>query len=146
MLFRSVQVPNNAPGFRVRLTPTEGEVLLVERSGALPELSANIANYYGVGKKMQKGGPEHYLLLPSVRYDSGLNQTVTNVVPGTYLLGVVSEGQNPGNGRIGTNTTTYVLETLALAVTDLGALNPVGGADLTVGGTDRKSTRLNSSH
>ena len=130
-----VQVPSNAPSWRVRLTPTTGEASLLERKAALPNVGSD--GYYntGGGKKMQKAGNEQYLLLPSVYYDSVLSQSFTNLGGGTYFLGVVSEGQNPDSSRIGSNTTTYVLETLpALPMTDLGTLQPVGGSDLTVAG------------
>jgi hypothetical protein len=54
----------------------------------------------------------------------------TNIPPGDYYLGVVSQGVNPSGQDIGSNTTSYVLSCLgSLPVTDLGA---VGSSDLVI--------------
>jgi hypothetical protein len=101
-----VVVPNNAPSWKVALNFDAGDGLLMVQRGALPNLgaaSANLlANITG-GKKMQKLGDEHLLCLAS---GAG-----TSLTPGTYYLGVVSEGLNPSNAvsRIGLGSAAFTL-------------------------------------
>ena len=113
--FYRVEVPADAPSWKLRLTADAGETLLMLRQGGLP----NSANY----GRLQKTGTEQYLRVP----DSGQ----TTIPGGTYYLAVVSEGMNPmfgGYYRIGTNTSSYTLTSSAeFAITKLGTL---GGTDL----------------
>src|SRR5207247_2497950 len=65
-----VLVPSNAPSWKVRLAPSEGDVVLAASRGALPNISApsgssaSVTNSQTAGKKMSKDGNEHLLLLP----------------------------------------------------------------------------------
>jgi hypothetical protein len=132
--YYQVVVPTNTPSWRMRLAPTNGDALLVVQHQYLPNIISGGSAVYRVcggewcsdfsgGFKAQKVGNEHYLLLPQ----SG----ETNIPAGTYYVGVVSEGVNPNdrNWEIGSNTTSYVLSSGSLPVTDLGT---VGATDLLV--------------
>ena len=131
-----VVVPTNTPSWRVRLAPTNGDALLVVQQQYLPNIVSGGSAVYEVcgwvcdsewcsdvsgGIKMEKPGNQYYVLLPQ----SG----EANIPAGTYYVGVVSEGVNSGNGRIGSDTTSYALSSGPLPVTDLGT---VGTTDLLV--------------
>jgi hypothetical protein len=129
--YYQVVIPTNVPSWRLKLTPTAGDALLVVQQGMVPNVesggSADSQADYGYpsgGFKAQKVGNEHYLLLP-------LNGQ--SVIPaGTYYAGVVSEGVNPNDagGQIGTGNSSYALASLGpLPVVNLGT---VGGTDLLV--------------
>jgi hypothetical protein len=125
--YYQVVVTNNTPSWRMRLAPTAGDALLVVQEQYLPNIVSGSSAVYPTfpngGFKAQKVGNEHYLLLP---------QTGQSTIPaGTYYVGVVSEGVNPddSNGKIGSDTTSYVLSSGSLPVTDLGT---VGTTDLLV--------------
>ena len=113
--FYRVEVPSNAPSWKLRLAADAGDTLLMMRREGLP----NSGNF----SRLQKVGTEQYLRVP----DAGQ----TTISGGTYYLAVVSEGMNPiGNGyyRIGTNTSSYTLtSTVEFTITNLGTL---GGTDL----------------
>ena len=116
-----VSVPTNILNWKLRLTTTSGESLLIIQKDALPNIGA-YAGYpptilYG-GRQLQKSGNEQYLLLPSIgsRY----------VVAGTYYLLVASEGVNPNGQYLGTNSSAYVLNSYGLStVTNLGTVDTV---------------------
>jgi hypothetical protein len=119
-----VQVPAGAASWQVKLTATEGEVLLLAQQDAVPsvERALNQTRGFNGGRLMQKTGDEQFVLLPLDGQDT--------LAAGTYYLAVVGEGQNPqpASGRIGTGPSRYVLRSLGeLPVTNLGAL---GGTDL----------------
>jgi hypothetical protein len=127
-----VVITNGTPSWRVKLAPTVGDALLlvqqdylpnvVSDGSALPNFNYGFEELYG-GIKLEKAGNEHYLLLP------GNGQT--NIPPGDYYLGVVSQGVNPTGQDIGSNTTAYVLSSLGpLPMTNLGTVFP--GNDLIV--------------
>jgi hypothetical protein len=123
--YYSVQIPSNTPSWHVRLAPTVGDALLLVQRDYLPNVAANAypsgsaayPNASGYlpsgGIKMEKAGNEHYLLLPQ--------NGQTNIPAGTYYLGVVGQGVNPSGNQIGSNTTSYVLQSLgSLPVINLG--------------------------
>ena len=124
-----VTIPANTPSWEVTLDPSAGEMALVVRRGAIPDFNANVngdANteypagqaYGDVEVKMQKAGPERYVMLPGYDLDY--------IPAGDYYLAVVSEGVNP-TGAIGTGTSSGTLTSLGpLAVTNLGNATPAG--------------------
>src|SRR5205085_9957016 len=124
-----VVIASNTPSWKVKLSPTSGEALLLVQKDALPNVvsggSALPSSPWPLigGKKMQKAGDEHYVLLPS--------DGQTNLLAGTYYLAVVSEGINPHDSRIGTGSSDYVLASQgSLPVNDLGTVTV--GNDLVV--------------
>jgi hypothetical protein len=126
--YYSVEVPENVPSWKTKLSVTGGEALLMLQRGALPNIGASIYNsspgIYG-GKLLQKTGDEVYLLLP----DEG----ATNIPSGTYYLGVVGEGNNPAQPglRLGTGTSSCTLSTFGSATAiSLGTVDPSGLTDL----------------
>ena len=138
--YYQVVVPSNSPSWRLKLTPTVGEALLVVQENIVPNIesggSAAGQAYYGVplgGFKAQKVGHDHYLLLP---------QSGQAAIPaGTYYVGVVSQGGNPGSGGggIGSDTASYVLSSLGplpvlnlgtVSATDLLITNSLEGGDV----------------
>lgn len=111
-----VDMPSDAPSWKVRLTPSVGEVMMVVVTNWIPTVDSE--------KVVQKTGKEHYTLVPS--------QGKTFLTGGSYYLAVVGEGVDPLTGRIGPGDSTFVLETLGpLPETDLGTL---GGMDLVATG------------
>lgn len=111
-----VIIPPSIRSWRVKLTPTAGESMLVMLTNAVPSvLSGRQSN---PGKLMQKSGNEHLVMLP-VSPQLYLN-------PGTNFLAVISEGVVGTNvpPRIGTNASSFVIESFGeLAVTDLGTVS-----------------------
>jgi hypothetical protein len=119
-----VDVPANSPSWKVRLTVTN-EAMVAIQLGALPNIvcGGSAATTLAGGRKLQKAGNEEYLLLPR----SGQ----TNVDAGAYYLAVVSEGQNPGSSRYGSNTCGFGLSSLGRAPTNqLGTLDITGATTL----------------
>ena len=115
----SVHVPSNTPSWDLRLTPQDGDALLLIQQGALPNITgrAGPATALRGGRRLQKPGQEEYVLLPS--------NGATTIPTGMYYLAVVSEGQNPDplQRRIGTNHVRAALESMgALQPEELGAL------------------------
>jgi len=121
-----VNIPSNTPSWQIKLTPSSGDALLLAQKDYLPS-GAGAADYlssatYGFkgGKKLQKAGNEHFVLLAQ--------DGQTNTPAGTYYLAVVSEGVNPttSNSRIGTGSSDYTVASLgALPILNLGTLNAV---------------------
>ncbi len=124
-----VMVPANQTSWKVRLTPTTGDALLLVEEEDVPDISTGVfSSLEGGGRKLLKAGPEHYLLLP--------RDNAEFLRPGPYHLAVVSEGvgQNRPEGIIGTGVTTYVLESLGAAPAAAvggGTALPVGAAAIT---------------
>jgi large repetitive protein len=110
-----VTIPSNTPSWKLKLTPTSGEVMLVIMTNRVPNVDTGHAPTGG--KFMQKAGNEHYILLPP------LGQT--NIAAGVYYIAVVSEGLNPASStRIGTGSSSYVLTSLGISpLTDLGTVS-----------------------
>ena len=77
--------------------------------------------YLNGGRKLQKSGHEHFVLLP----DEG-----QSVIPaGAYYVAVASEGVNPSGALIGEGSSSYVLRSRgALPVENLGAVTQGGVA------------------
>ncbi len=122
-----VVVPSNSPSWRVRVAPTTGEAMLLLNRAALPCVISGGPLYAAPngGKSLKQPGNEHYCVLPA---DGG-----TNIPPGTYYLGVVSEGVNPTSSRYGSNSTSFAVASLGtLPVMGLGT---VGAGDLTASGS-----------
>lgn len=121
-----VEVPSNAPSWKVKLTATAGESLLLIQRSSLPSTAADgsaPAPALQGGKKMQKAGDEFYLMLP----DNGQS----DITAGTYYLAVVGEGNNPGGGYAGSGTSSYTLTTYgSIGITNLGTLDATGVTDL----------------
>lgn len=118
----AVNVPNNTPSWKIKLSTNVSESMLIVLRNVLPSVAAtdNAAVYSGdSGAKIQKDGNEHFVLLPQ--------QGETNIPPGNYYMAVVAEGINTTNAsRIGAGSSAFTIESLgALPVTDLGVLTPV---------------------
>ncbi len=126
-----VQIPANTPSWKLRLAVTNGEALLLIQKDYLPNVvgGSSYSTSLGGGRKLQKFGDEHYLLLPD-------STTQTNIPAGTYYLAVVSEGMNPNpSGYIGTNSCGYVLTSYGAAPTNqLGNLT-AAGPDISASGS-----------
>jgi hypothetical protein len=121
--FRFV-VPPDQPNWKLRLTPTSGEALLVVLRDVLPNTYVGYEHTYN-GVKSQKAGRDHFLLLPN-------DGNVAGLLPGeTNFLAVVSEGDSPTGSTIGTGTATFTLESLGpVPVTSLGALTATPGSSV----------------
>ncbi|MBC8097544.1 MAG: PPC domain-containing protein, partial [Akkermansiaceae bacterium] len=118
-----VVIPTNATSWKVQLSATNGESLLMALKDTLPNVGAsvnfNLTN--SGGRKMQKLGDEQFLLLPQPGQD--------RIASGVYYLAVTSEGQNATNqNNIGTDSSSFTLSSLGeIPITNLGE---VGGVDL----------------
>ncbi len=105
--FYRVVMPPNQPSWKVRMTPLQGEAMLIAATNRMPNVDSE--------KRMQKSGKEHYVLLP------GANSTT--LVPGTNYLAIVSEGVTTNATAIGSGQSTVRLETLGhMPETHLGLL------------------------
>ncbi|MGC3960353.1 MAG: hypothetical protein QM813_21230 [Verrucomicrobiota bacterium] len=118
-----VQVPTNTPGWKLKLTPTVGEAMLVVLSNHIPNIDSGRLNGAFNGKFMQKAGNEHYLILPQ--------NNQSNITAGTYYLAAVSEGVNPASStRIRSGQSSFVVTSVgAVPVVNLGT---IAGPDLVV--------------
>ena len=121
-----VQVPPHSGAWKLRLEPTVGEAMLLIQKDYLPNVSAGGSSPVQVagGRALQKPGVELHTLLP--------RPTEAFLTNGTYYVGVASEGQNPGvSSRIGSNTCSFILQSLGPATTNqLGTVDPSGLTDL----------------
>ncbi|MGC3957327.1 MAG: hypothetical protein QM813_05020 [Verrucomicrobiota bacterium] len=127
--YYAVTVPTNVPSWRLKLSVTNGEAALLIAKEVIPNIAAagNAPTMVNAGRKLQKLGDEHYLLMPP----SGQ----PNLTAGTYYLGVLSEGMNPSpvQERYGSNAVSYVLSSLGpLTPVNIGTLS---GADLVYSNT-----------
>jgi hypothetical protein len=143
--YYSVVIPTNTPSWRVNVTTTSGDALLLVQKDYLPNSQAApypgnpeysegsaaypVYTYDAVylpsgGIKMQKVGNEHYLILPQ--------EGQTTVPAGTYYLTVASEGVGSTPGlNVGSNATSYVVQSLgSLPVLNLGTIG-VNGLSVT---------------
>jgi hypothetical protein len=113
-----VQVPTNTPGWKMKLTPTVGEAMLVVLSNRVPNVDSGRLSGALNGKSMQKAGNEHYLVLPLAGQ--------SNVIAGTYYLAAISEGINPATvARIGSGSSTFTVTSIGnIPVADLGGVGP----------------------
>ncbi len=118
-----VVIPTNAASWKVQLSATSGESLLMALKDTLPNVGASLSfslTNTG-GRKMQKIGDEQFLLLPQPGED--------RIASGVYYLAVTSEGQNATNlNNIGTDSSAFTLSSQGeIPITNLGQ---VGASDL----------------
>lgn len=127
--YYKVTVPGGAANWKVRLSPTLGEALLIASRTVLPNTTAsNFDSTFtydtGEGTRISTSGSEYFQLLPQ--------EGQTTLTAGDYYLGVVSEGQNPVNGgvvqRTGTGTINATLDSLGSPTP--ASMGTVGVADL----------------
>ncbi|HKQ38988.1 MAG TPA: hypothetical protein VJ063_13000, partial [Verrucomicrobiae bacterium] len=103
---------SNAPSWKVKLSATSGDVMLVVSTNKVPHLEAE--------KRVQKSfstRDEHFVLLPTPPEDQ--------LWEGTNYLVVIGEGQNPTNAnRIGVGNSTFTIQSVgAMAEMNLGLLS-----------------------
>jgi len=119
-----VAIPANTPSWEVTLATATGEMALAMRQGSVPDFNSSgggdATNTYwrdGAEVKMQKAGPERYVMLPPDGQDS--------IPAGDYYLAVVGEGLNPPDAdTVGAGNSDGVLTSVGLLeVTDLGTAN-----------------------
>jgi len=128
-----VTIAPNTPSWEITLAPSAGEMMLAMRRDTLPDFdtydsgdsyNGNIqysGGIYGDRQvKMQKNGPERYLVLPQDGQDF--------ITAGDYYLAAISEGVNPPNpSTIGIGTSSGTLASNGpLATTNLGTAS-IGG-------------------
>lgn len=115
-----VVVPTNTGSWKIRLGTELGDALLLAQKDYLPGIGAatnSSVTHTAGGRKLQKTGHEHLLVLASGETGQ------TNLPAGTYFLGVASEGLAPDPGRswIGTEGTAFeLLSEGTLTPADLG--------------------------
>ncbi len=115
-----VTVPLNSPSWKLDLTTVLGESMVLVLKDHIPNVDTGTGTGALAGKSMKKAGNDHYALLPAA--------TQSNLTGGTYYLAVVGQGLNPTTTKIGTDSSSYQLDSPGTeAVTDLGEL---GTADL----------------
>ena len=131
-----VLVPTNVSSWKVQLTVTSGEAMLVVQKDRLPNVGAgasygNDALSLSGGNPMDKIGDEQYLLLPK--------DGAPYVESGDYYLAVVGQGANASpdttshNGKVGTGPSAYVLTSVGVAT--VAQLGEVTAAGLSVSGS-----------
>ncbi|MBA4146869.1 MAG: hypothetical protein H0X66_02055 [Verrucomicrobia bacterium] len=130
----SVEIPSNAPSFKMKLTGLFGEAMMVGLREHVPNVEyIDTTRSIQTGKTIQKAGNEHFLLLPPANE----NQIATGMV----YFAVVGEGAVTNNTRIGSGSSAFVLNTLgALPLTALGVLagtNEVEYMDALEGGESK---------
>lgn len=130
-----IVIPAGTPSWKVRLTPSTGDALLLVKKDFLPNL---VTGGYGGSHStpntgVQKPGDEHLLALPE--------SSATSLEAGTYYLAVVSEGVGPTVQRSGTGDAAFTLESLGtLSVSFAGTLGAVNDPDLVVSGSAEAGT------
>lgn len=129
-LYYRVAVPANTVGWKLKLSATSGEALLLVNRDRLPsvlapqssgnDLTLVTPNFPG-GVVVQKRGDEHFAILPGTGQDY--------LPAGDYYLAVVAEGQSPSEStRTGTGTCSGTIQSLGALVPS--ALGTVGAVDL----------------
>ena len=118
-----VDVPSNAPSWKVRLAVTTGDSVLAVQKDYLPNVLAATTPSVQIagGYRVAKAGSEHYVLLPA----PGL----AFLPAGRYYILVASLGASPDlvNNRAGTGSSLYTITSQGpLPVEELGPL-PVAG-------------------
>ncbi len=116
-----VDVPENAPSWKVRLEAVRGEVCLVAQKDLLPNVDcgagSSVTTWSG-GKLIEKSGTEHFTLLPAAGQ--------SNLIAGAHYLAVISGGINPDGDKIGSDSSQCQLTSIGpLPVMDLGAAGAV---------------------
>lgn len=114
----SVEVPPGVRSWKVQLSATSGESLMMVLKDTPPNIrpSMNGSTLTSGGRRMQKIGDEHFLLLPPAGQ--------TTLAGGTYYLGVASEGNETTNAfQIGWGSSSFTLTSFGEApVMDLGTV------------------------
>ena len=122
-------IPANTPAWEFTLAQSAGELMMVLRRGTVPDFNAL---YYGNVQyqteapngdreiKIQKTGPERFLMLPVNDADY--------ITAGDYYIAVISEGSSPpDSSTIGTGTSSGVLTSLGgFSTASLGAATAGG--------------------
>lgn len=118
-----VQVPPNTPSWKLKLSTTSGEAMLVVLSNRVPNIDSGRLSGVLNGKFMQKAGNEHYLVLPFPGQ--------TSLIPGTYYLAAIGEGLNPAAAnRVGSGVSSFTLASMGtVSAINLGT---VSGTDIVV--------------
>jgi hypothetical protein len=122
-----VTIPANTASWKVRVTATNGEAMLVTLKDSLPNIGAEVLGSASAtnsaGRKLQKLGDELFVLLPSPGQDY--------LAAGTYYLGVIGEGVTPASiNYVGTNTSTVFVASLGAA--PVRTINVTANADVFV--------------
>ena len=121
--YYAVDVPSNAPSWKIRLAATAGETLLMVQKDRLPNVAGTTTTpgQLGGGFRLSKAGSEHFVLLPQ----SGLSA----LAAGRYYLLAASQGLFPDlpGGRTGAGGSSSSLTSQGvLPVEDLGPLPAEG--------------------
>ncbi len=128
-VYYRVTVPASTVGWKLKLSATSGEALLVVNRDRIPstlapqsssnELTGSPPNSPG-GVVVQKTGDEHFVILPGNGQDF--------IPAGDYYVAVVSEGVGPADSVVGTGPVSGTIQSLGALVP--AALGTVGGSDL----------------
>jgi hypothetical protein len=134
--YYSVQIPAGTRSFQAHVRMLNGEGMVAVNRDTIPNISATpngLAYDIGAGKSIQKNGDEYITLLP--------RPGATTMTPGTYYIGVVSEGQSPpDSSHIGAGPTTFVIETAGqMPEPNLGILDNELTAQATIAGGDARA-------
>ncbi len=128
--YYKVTVPAATANWRVRLTPTAGEALLLVNRGVIPSAIGGGGNSLALdrdGVRVSKPGTEYFYYLPE--------DPQATIPAGDYYIAVGSEGTGPvdvgsQNSRVGTGTSTATLDSLGtFAPVSIGSL---GVSDIVV--------------
>ncbi|MBL8785709.1 MAG: hypothetical protein JNJ59_12445 [Deltaproteobacteria bacterium] len=109
-IYYRLQVPEDLESWAAELEPTQGEVMLAVREGALPNADATQSyasddSYYRMGTRRQKNGREWFYKLPW--YDQ---RTLRG---GTFYLAVAGEGENAySSSYVGLGPSAFKLRTM----------------------------------
>ena len=127
-VYYRVDVPSNAPSWKLRFTASAGESMLAILRNTLPNVRPSTSAAYdanSAGAQMRKLNDEHFVLLP--------REGDTNIPAGAYYIAAISEGVVSNNTtRIGSGTSGWTLTSVGpLPVASMGT---VGAVDLTTAG------------
>ena len=121
--YYKVTVPSGLKNWKLRLTPTSGEAMLMLQKDYLPNIAVGGTSPTQVagGRKLQKAGNEQFLQLP---------QAGQSLIPGgTYYVAVASEGLNPYSSYIGSNSCNFTLTSYgSLVYSNLGTISTTEAA------------------
>src|SRR5262249_53440542 len=123
----SVVVPTNLPSWRMKLSATAGDSLLMLQQDALPNVGSGNHSPISIsgGRTMKKIGDEQFLLLPA--------SSQPYIAAGNYYIGVASEGVGPSGSTIGSGSSLFTLTSYgALAVSNIGTVDSSGITDILV--------------
>jgi hypothetical protein len=134
-----VNLPAGSRSWEFTLDPTLGELLLMVRRGQIPDPETHDWTQSESSRqvRVQKAGPERYVILPPDNTDF--------LLAGDYYLAVVSEGQNPADtGHTGSGNCSGTLTSRgSLMVDHLGVANGPGlSRAVTLAGAQMKAYRF----